>query len=461
MYSFRSIILLIFTLFAVTAGVIFIAPPSPKEFARVSIHGAPIVAEVAKEPETRARGLSGRRNLPLQNGMLFIFPQADFYTIWMKDMKIPLDILWINKGRVVDVEEKIHFPISGARDSDLVLYRPDVPAEFVLEVNSGFVEDHSIKIGDDVSISFRGELLGNSPEDVTDFPTGYAYYIDTLRRRGPDGKDFRVGQLLSDNKSYRKYSIFYDSGDLRISGIMNVPAYPPPASGFPVLILNHGLIPEEIYFSGRGSRREQDFFTRHGYVTIHPDYRGLGSSTPVSSTEHDFYVEYSEDVMNLLDALKSSGLSFIDPNRIGMWGHSMGGGIAARIMVLRPEVKAYVLFAPISADVKDNFFELSEEELALLGEKYGEGEEADKTYEKISPLAYFSEVKAPVQIHHGTADAAVPISFSEKMYTALSNFGKKAEFFVYPGQKHEFIEDWPLAAERSLQFFDKYVGDAR
>jgi dipeptidyl aminopeptidase/acylaminoacyl peptidase len=133
----------------------------------------------------------------------------------------------------------------------------------------------------------------------------------------------------------------------------------------------------------------------------------------------------------------------------------MGGGIAARVMVLRPEIRAIVLFAPISADAEDNFYELSKEEVAWLHATYGLS--GSETYKKISPLNYFSDVSAPVQLHHGTKDADVPLVFSERMFSMLTTLGKRAEFYVYPGEAHEFIAAWPVAAERALQFFDTYV----
>ena len=141
-----------------------------------------------------------------------------------------------------------------------------------------------------------------------------------------------------------------------------------------------------------------------------------------------------------------------------MWGHSMGGGIAGRVMVLRPDIKAFALFAPISADVEDNFYELKSEEVEWLHHTYGEA--SSTAYRAMSPIDYFGDVSAPVQLHHGTADTAVSIGFSEKMFAALNRSGKTAEFFRYLGEPHEFAGDWQLAADRTLEFFDRYVKNA-
>lgn len=436
MSLFRALSFFLVAVFALTLGAIFVLPSPQKEFVRVTIGDAEIIAEVASTPEARQRGLAGREGLNKTSGMLFTFDRPDFWRIWMKEMSFPIDIFWIKDGAVVDLEEKVP-PIP------LVTYAPDVPADFVLEMESGFAQAHGIKIGDKVKIS----------ADIA----GQEYFITTLRARGFNGKEFRIEKLLSRTDAYQKYQISYKSQGLRVTGVMNVPKGPTPKGGYPLLILNHGLISPEVYFTGRGSKREQDFFARRGYVTIHPDYRGHAESDLNPNLRHDFYVGYTEDVINVLEALKKLNPGLIDLNRVGMWGHSMGGGMAARVMTLVPDIKAYVLFAPISADAEDNFYELSKSELKRLEKTYGTGEKAREIYQKISPLAYFADVSAPVQLHHGTADIEVPISFSEKMFNTLKQYGKTVEFFTYPEEKHEFADAWPVAAERSWQFFDKYV----
>ncbi len=463
---YRLLIAILVALAAFAAGVIFAWPIFKKEYARVEIRGESVLVEVAADSSSRERGLSGRESLGKNQGMLFVFREPGRYAMWMRGMRFPLDLMWIRENRIVDMEERALPPRDGAAESELTVYRPDADADLVLEVNAGFVAAHGITIGDEAKVFLperysRVAAIESGGAVVPPPPPGFEYFIETLRKKPANGRDFKIGQEVSRTKAYTKFAVSYRSGDLTISGVMNVPAGGPPAGGFPVLILNHGLIPPDTYFSGRGSKREQDFFARNGYVTIHPDYRGLASSSPNTSVHHDFYQGYTEDVVNLIDALKRASPALLDLERIGMWGHSMGGGIAARAMVLSPDIKAFVLSAPISADAEENFYELPQSEVQWLAQTYGMGEAASATYQKISPLNYFSDVRAPVQLHHGTGDIDVPIAFSEKMYETLKDYGKKVEFYRYPGEGHEFADAWPVAAERALRFFDRYVKNAR
>jgi uncharacterized membrane protein (UPF0127 family)/pimeloyl-ACP methyl ester carboxylesterase len=443
----------VFSIIAVLAlvwGALFALPIYKKDFVKLEIGGVSVLAEVAESPRDRAQGLSGRESLPEFGGMFFTFAAPDLYGIWMKNMKFPIDIFWISKGHIVDLEEQVLPPARNVADSFLPIYRPDVPAQYVLETKAGFAKKHGLKIGDKIKVAGREKNLA-----------GQEFYIQSLKEKGPDGKDFRIERKLTENSSYSKVLISYKSDGLKVSGTMNIAKGKKPETGFPVLILAHGLVPAEIYFPGRGSKREQDFFARKGYAVIHPDYLGLGESDPNPDKHHDFYVGYSRDVLNLLEALKKVKPVLLDLERIGMWGHSMGGGIAARVAVVAPEIKAFVLFAPLSADVKDNFYELPKSEIERLEKIYGTDTWADETYKQISPINYFSEVVAPIQLHHGTEDKDVPLAFSEKIHKELKKLNKKVEFFTYPGEPHEFVDGWSLAAERALQFFDAYVKNAK
>ena len=106
-----------------------------------------VLLTVADTPTTRAKGLSGRPSLASGEGMLFIFDQLGYPGIWMKDVLFPIDILWLDENNmIVDVRESV------APETYPQVFAPQVKALFVIEVPSGFVAEHEIKIGDQVTI---------------------------------------------------------------------------------------------------------------------------------------------------------------------------------------------------------------------------------------------------------------------------------------------------------------------
>lgn len=108
--------------------------------------------EIADTQETRSKGLSGRESLAIDAGMLFVFNSSDKYQFWMKGMKIPLDIIFINEGKVVDFLKNVPPPAPNQKDSDLQKLSPTVPVDMVLEVNSNYIDTHNIKIGDTITL---------------------------------------------------------------------------------------------------------------------------------------------------------------------------------------------------------------------------------------------------------------------------------------------------------------------
>jgi uncharacterized membrane protein (UPF0127 family) len=113
-----------------------------------------VTAELARTPQERGRGLSGRSALPDDAGMLFIFPNEQQLTFWMKDMRFPLDVVWISADRhVVAVTEQIPPPAPGTPDSALLLYSSTAPVLYALEVNGGLVQQLGVHAGDPVAFT--------------------------------------------------------------------------------------------------------------------------------------------------------------------------------------------------------------------------------------------------------------------------------------------------------------------
>ena len=98
--------------------------------------------EVADTNALRKQGLSGRDGLMPNEGMLFIFPSKGTYGFWMKDMRFPIDIVWLDDAyRVVDVRERVE------PDSYPMVFRPDVSTRYTVELSSGFFAKHGLAKG--------------------------------------------------------------------------------------------------------------------------------------------------------------------------------------------------------------------------------------------------------------------------------------------------------------------------
>lgn len=121
----------------------------PQKQEQVKIGKTSINVEVADTPDKRDQGLSNRKSLNQDSGMLFVFDQKDRHPFWMKQMHFDLDFIWIADDKVVDITENVPKPTD---PNNLPQYVPKELVNYVLEVNSGFVRNHQIKLGDKVEI---------------------------------------------------------------------------------------------------------------------------------------------------------------------------------------------------------------------------------------------------------------------------------------------------------------------
>ena len=109
-----------------------------------------INVEIADTAEKKSKGLGGRETLAQDAGMLFVFEKIDKYVFWMKGMKVPLDFIYINDDRIVDLLTDVKPPEVDTPDNKLDRYAPIIAVNKVLEVNSGFVKSHGVGIGDKI-----------------------------------------------------------------------------------------------------------------------------------------------------------------------------------------------------------------------------------------------------------------------------------------------------------------------
>jgi dienelactone hydrolase len=306
----------------------------------------------------------------------------------------------------------------------------------------------------------------------------FPFTIDGLRQHKFQSGKIHIRSTLDDeNQFYTSYLIDYPSDGLTITGVMQIPVGEGP---FPVIIMNHGFFSRSVYHSGDGTDRASPYLAEHGYITLASDYRSWGDSDVGYSL---FYSGLVIDVINLINAVPS--IPKADPSRIGIWGHSMGGGVTMKVLAVVPRIKAAVLYSPVSADDGDVinrwgmgcFGDIAEGEQIVgcnssdvipidlplnLQEAYRFAASDADTLKEISSFYHLDLINVPVQIHYGTEDgkfiSGTPPEWSVKLTQGLRDAGKQVELLQYEGEGHSFIgQPWFDFMGRTLRFFDKYV----
>ncbi len=303
-----------------------------------------------------------------------------------------------------------------------------------------------------------------------------ALSIDALRARPYGGGAIKITRVLSDGQTYKQVLIEYTSDGLRITGMMNIPHGIGP---FPVVVLDHGYFPPAQYKSGDGTNPSADVFARNGYLTIASDYRCYGGSQCGSNP---FDIGYAIDVLNLIADLPS--LSYADTTHVGIWGHSMGGGVTMRVLAINQTIKVGSLYGAVSSDDEVHYCWLAgcttalvtpvprtNYKLELFDQDFSQslpppGADTPLDYRaklhaiflKSSPSRFLANINAPIIIHHGEADDTVPIQWSVDLADRLTALNKLATLYTYPGENHVFVGwGWQLFMTRTLAFFDDYL----
>jgi len=307
-----------------------------------------------------------------------------------------------------------------------------------------------------------------TPTDTpTPTPTPNPLNVEWMRQQSYPGSAITIEQELPRGSNYRQYIASYLSDGLKIYGLLTIPEGEKPATGWPAIIFNHGFIPPNLYRTTERYVAYVAAIARSGYVVFKPDYRGHGSSEGEAPGGYASPA-YTVDVLNALASVKK--LPEVDPNRLGMWGHSMGGLVTLRSMVISKDIKAGVIWGGVVASYPDLLTKWPHPQSEVIATPvagrrwrtefiatYGTPEENPDFWNSISPITYVSDISGPVQLDHSTTDEEVPVAFSESLDQALIKAGKTVEFFQYPGDNHNIANNFGLAMQRSIEFFDKYV----
>jgi dipeptidyl aminopeptidase/acylaminoacyl peptidase len=298
--------------------------------------------------------------------------------------------------------------------------------------------------------------------------------IDYMRKQEYPGSDITIEQILPDGANYSRYIASYKSDGLKIFALLTVPKGEKPTTGWPVIIFNHGYIPPTQYRTTEKYIAYTDAFSQNGYIVFKSDYRGHGNSEGQPDYP-EYSPAYTIDILNAISSIKK--YKDADPNRIGMWGHSMGGTVTFRSLVVSKDIKVAEIWAGVVGTYQDlalNHHGSSSRPYpsvspnpgeptrrpngrTLLTQQYGDFIQNPQFWASIDPLSYIKDITAPIQIQHGTSDTEVPYVLSQKLDAALVNAGKIAEFYTYQGDDHNLSNNLTAALQRSVAFFDTYL----
>lgn len=141
---FRKVTIFLFCFSLISSSCSFVIPT-------VKIHEQAIRVQIADDQVERTIGLMESEKLDQDEGMLFVFEKPDFKSFWMKNMKMSIDIIFIDENKkIIDIFEKVPPCTTDTCQN----YRSSFPALYVLELKSGESERRELTIGDVIEVNF-------------------------------------------------------------------------------------------------------------------------------------------------------------------------------------------------------------------------------------------------------------------------------------------------------------------
>jgi dipeptidyl aminopeptidase/acylaminoacyl peptidase len=291
--------------------------------------------------------------------------------------------------------------------------------------------------------------------------------IEYMRAQKYPGSDIVIQSELEPGANYHRYYAWYESEGLKIYALLTIPDGEMPKGGWPAIVFNHGYIPPDVYRTTERYIAYVDRLARAGYVVFRIDYRGNDRSQGVATGAYGD-PGYTIDVINAVASLEK--FPQVNPNKIGMWGHSMGGFLTLRAMVISKDIKVGVIWAGVVGSYPDLLYNwrrtgpfTPSPSSRGVGwrtrwiEQYGTPEQNPAFWAAISANTYVADLSGPLQLHHGTADEDVPLAFSIRLAEEVRAVGGIADLYTYDGDNHNISKYFTTAMDRTIAFFDKYL----
>lgn len=300
------------------------------------------------------------------------------------------------------------------------------------------------------------------------FAVGLDLTVDYLRTLNIEGSEIVIEQTLGNGTNYYRFIASYSSEGNKIYGLLTIPFGDVPEGGFKAIVFNHGYIPPTTYQTTERYVAYVDMLALSGFVVFKIDMRGHGNSEgePIGSY---FSPAYMIDAISALRSLQT--MDIIDPQGIGMWGHSMAGNLVLRAMLIESDIKAGVIWAGAvySYDdfeqyaITDTSFVRSEDapgprRSREIFEAYGRPDTAVDFWKAVSLTENIGYLDNPLQLHHAVDDDVVNIGYSRDLAAVLAANEKTYESYEYETGGHNIGSPaFDLAMGRTVAFFRTHL----
>lgn len=284
------------------------------------------------------------------------------------------------------------------------------------------------------------------------------YSFANLRSYEARSNPLHIDSVIETNTFFSSYIVSFSDEAKVVTGQLNVPNIATPSAGFPTIVLVRGYVNPSIYETGIGTKNAAAVFARNGYATVAPDFQGYAGSSP--QHEHAIMARLQRPVtlLNLLNSLEQSVI--IDSNRLGIWAHSNGGQVTLSLLEITGKPIPTTLWAPVSKSFPYSVLYYSDEDddqgkgfRKLLASFETQFDVFDFSIDR-----YYQWITAPIQIHQGGSDDAVPQAWSQALANDLKAKNvPQVELFMYPEADHNMQPDWATAIARDVSFFSTYV----
>ena len=276
-------------------------------------------------------------------------------------------------------------------------------------------------------------------------------------------------QQMSQNGSYTSFLTSYDSDGLKIYGQLTVPIGEKPKGGWTAIVFVHGYIPPQNYQTFINYDSYVDYLARQGFIIFKIDLRGHGNSEGEPGGGY-YSADYIIDTLNARAALQT--LDFVNPDAVGLWGHSMSGNVIARALAAQPEIPAIVIWAGAvytyedfsKYRIEDNSYQPPPSDSSNrkrrneMFEKYGQFDPNSSFWKLVPMTNYLNDIKGAIQINHAMDDPVVDIRYSRNLNILLDETLISHKLNEYPSGGHNFTgETFYSAMQNTVEFFKEHL----